>query len=581
MEYSERVIVFAPAGRDAAVARSVLDATGLVTEVCSGLAALLEEVKRGVGAVLLTDEALFEGDVQPLASWLRRQPPWSDLPFIVLTRQGSTAERNPAAERLTGALANVSFLERPFHATTLVSMVRAGLRARRRQYQARDAVLSAQRAEESLRLALEARLRGEAEREQLLATLSSERAELERRVVERTADLAAVNGELRRQIDAKEHAEGLLRQSQKLETMGQLVGGVAHDFNNLLMVILSSLELLQRRLASDAAATRLIESARRGAERGSSLTKRLLAFARRQDLEPERVDLVEAVASLRDLIGRSVGPQIRISVRHEPDVPPVMVDRNQLEMALLNLVVNARDAMNRTGTITITIQREQGTEQDDNAVGPGDYVSLAVADNGVGMDEATLRRAIEPFFSTKGVGKGTGLGLSMVHGMAKQSGGTLTLKSRPGEGTVASIWLPTAGQAPVAAEPARHAVPVSGAASGLVLMVDDDELVAAGTAAMLEDLGYTVIVKHSGQEALEALQQGEEPLLLLTDQAMPTMTGLELAGQVRALKPGLPILIATGFADFEDDDMQGMPKLLKPFRQDQLASEISRLVRRS
>jgi signal transduction histidine kinase len=581
VEYSERVIVFAPAGRDAEVARAVLDATGLATEICSGLAALLDEVKRGVGAVLLTDEALFEGDVQPLASWLRRQPPWSDLPFIVLTRQGSTAERNPAAERLTGALANVSFLERPFHATTLISMVRAALRARRRQYQARDAVLSAQRAEESLRLALEARLRGEAEREQLLAALSSERAELERRVVERTADLAAANGELRRQIDAKEHAEGLLRQSQKLETMGQLVGGVAHDFNNLLMVILSSLELLQRRLAGDAAAARLIESARRGAERGSSLTKRLLAFARRQDLEPERVDLVEAVASLRDLIGRSVGPQIRLSVRHEPGVPAVMVDRNQLEMALLNLVVNARDAMNRTGTITITIQREQGTEQDDNAVGPGDYVSLAVADNGVGMDEATLRRAIEPFFSTKGVGKGTGLGLSMVHGMAKQSGGTLTLKSRPGEGTVASIWLPTAEHAPVAAEPVRHPVPVSGTASGLVLMVDDDELVAAGTAAMLEDLGYTVIVKHSGQEALDALRHGEEPLLLLTDQAMPTMTGLELAGHVRAFRPNLPILVATGFADFEGDDMHGLPKLLKPFRQDQLASEISRLVRRS
>ncbi len=553
----ERVLIFAPAGRDTQVAQSVLEASGTETSACYSLPALLAEIEQGVGAVIVTDEAIAQANVQPLASWLRGQPPWADLPFIVLTRQGGSIERNPAAERLTSALANVSLLERPFHATTLVSVVRSALRARRRQYMARDAL---------------------DERDRLLAELSDERGALEQRVAERTADLAAANIVLQREIEAKNRAENQLRQSQKLETMGQLVGGVAHDFNNLLMVILSSLELLRRRTGNDPLTLRLLDSARRGAERGSVLTKRLLAFARKQDLEPERTDLVELAAGMTDLLHRSVGPQIEIEVRHESEVPAVIVDRIQLEMALLNLVVNARDALAGTGRIAIVIRREPDVGAAEAPLAAGDYVSIGVEDSGPGMDAETLRQAVEPFFSTKGVGQGTGLGLSMVHGMARQSGGAFVLRSQPGQGTTASIWLPSAEHVAIPA-PAVPSAPVQAPArTGTILMVDDDELVAASTAAMLEDLGYAVVTRHSAREALEVLGSGTVPDLLLTDQAMPVMTGVELAAQVRRLRPGLPILLATGYAELSGSDLQGMAKLTKPFSQAELARELNRLL---
>ena len=680
----EHVLVFAPAGRDAQVARRVLEAGGTQTLTCHSLGGLLAEIELGVGAVVLTDEAIAQADVNPLAAWLRAQPPWADLPFIVLTHQGGSVERNPAAERLTSALANVSLLERPFHATTLVSIVRAALRARRRQYMARDALDAAHESEAKLRIAMEAgrlgaweialpdrtllasvqckadfgrgadelfgygdllaslhpddrsrlertlaeplqqridttvayrctwpdgslhaveikgrlrlnargepasmagvsldvteRMQAEAERDRLLAALSAERGALEQRVAARTADLAAANAVLKREVDAKNRAEDQLRQSQKLETMGQLVGGVAHDFNNLLMVILSSLELLRRRAGVDAPTLRLIDSARRGAERGSMLTKRLLAFARKQDLEPERTDLVELAAGMTDLMRRSVGPRIEIQVRQDSDVPDVIVDRIQLEMALLNLVVNARDALAGSGRIAIVIRRERDVEAADAPLAPGDYASISVEDSGPGMDAETLRQAVEPFFSTKGVGQGTGLGLSMVHGMARQSGGAFVLKSRPDQGTTASIWLPSAEHLPRSTQAPTPPPARPGARTGTILMVDDDELVAASTAAMLEDLGYSVVTRHSAKDALEALRSGTMPDLLITDQAMPVTTGVELAAQVRRLCPGLPILLATGYSELLGSDLHGLAKLTKPFSQDELARELNRLL---
>ncbi|HEX2539973.1 MAG TPA: response regulator [Caldimonas sp.] len=681
-ERSERVLVFAPAGRDAQVAQSVLAAWGAKTSACGSVAELLAEITRGAGAVVLTDEAIAESNVTPLTTWLREQPPWADLPFIVLTRQGGSIDRNPAAERLTSALANVSLLERPFHATTLVSLVRSALRARRRQYMARDALDAAHESEAKLRIAMEAgrlgaweialpartlvasaqcradfgrgadepfayadllaslhaedraqmerllddpqriasavvyrctwpdgsvhavemkgrlrldlrgqpaavagvsldvteRLRAEVERDRLLAELSQERGALEQRVAARTADLAAANEILKREVEAKHRAEDQLRQSQKLETMGQLVGGVAHDFNNLLMVILSSLELLRRRSGDDALTLRLLDSARRGAERGSVLTKRLLAFARKQDLEPERIDLVELATGMADLLQRSVGPQIEIEIHPESDVPAVVVDRIQLEMAVLNLVVNARDALAGSGRIALVIRRERDIAAADAPLAPGNYASISVEDSGPGMDAETLRQAVEPFFSTKGVGQGTGLGLSMVHGMARQSGGAFVHRSRPGDGTRASIWLPAAENLGAAA-PTPTAMPVvARARTGTILMVDDDELVAASTAAMLEDLGYAVVTRHSAKDALEVLSNGTVPDLLITDHAMPVMTGVELAALVRRLRPDLPILLATGFAELSGTDLHGLAKLTKPFSQAELARELSRLL---
>jgi PAS domain S-box-containing protein len=680
----ERILVFAPAGRDAQVAQGILESNGATTSLCHSLPGLLADVERGVGVVIVTEEAIGHADIQPLAAWVQAQPPWADLPFIVLTHQGGSSERNPVAQRLTHALANVSFLERPFHATTLVSVARSALRARRRQYMAADALDAARESEGKLRIAIEAghlgawelsladrsllasaeckaifgrrpddpfsygdllasihpddrprmertvadsieqgkdyviahrclwpdgslhfveikgrlrlnrrgepvslagvsldvtdRMQAEAERERLLTELSAERAALEQRVALRTADLATANAVLKREIEAKQRAEEQLRQSQKLETMGQLVGGVAHDFNNLLMVILSSLELLRRRAGDEPATLRLLESARRGAERGSELTKRLLAFARKQDLEPERIDLVELAAGMTDLMRRSVGPQIQIEVRQESGVPAVVVDRIQLEMALLNLVVNARDALAGTGRIAVVIRRENDVGAADAPLPARDYASISVEDTGPGMDAETLRQAVEPFFSTKGVGQGTGLGLSMVHGMARQSGGAFVLKSRPGQGTQASIWLPCAEHAAAVAEPLVLPQTLAGARTGTILMVDDDELVAASTAAMLEDLGYSVVTRHSGRDALEALRSGATPDLLLTDQAMPMMTGVELAAQVRRLRPGLPILLATGFSELSGSDLHGLAKLTKPFSRADLARELSRLL---
>jgi CheY-like chemotaxis protein len=281
---------------------------------------------------------------------------------------------------------------------------------------------------------------------------------------------------------------------------------------------------------------------------------------------------------MTDLMQRSVGPQIEIEVRPESSAPPVIVDRIQLEMALLNLVVNARDALDGSGRIAIVVRREHDIGAAETPLAPGDYASISVEDTGPGMDEETLRHAVEPFFSTKGVGHGTGLGLSMVHGMASQSGGAFVLKSRLGHGTTASIWLPSAEHLTVAPEAAPQLPAPSGARTGTILMVDDDELVAASTAAMLEDLGYAVVTRHSAKDALEALSSGTVPDLLLTDQAMPVMTGVELAAQVRRLRPGLPILLATGFAELSGSDMHGLAKLTKPFSQAELARELNRLL---
>jgi CheY-like chemotaxis protein len=247
-------------------------------------------------------------------------------------------------------------------------------------------------------------------------------------------------------------------------------------------------------------------------------------------------------------------------------------------MALLNLVVNARDALAGTGRIAVVIRREHDVGAADAPLPARDYASISVEDTGPGMDAETLRQAVEPFFSTKGVGQGTGLGLSMVHGMARQSGGAFVLKSRPGEGTQASIWLPCAEHAAAVAEPPPLPQTLAGARTGTILMVDDDELVAASTAAMLEDLGYSVVTRHSGRDALEALRSGAMPDLLLTDQAMPMMTGVELAAQVRRLRPGLPILLATGFSELSGSDLHGLAKLTKPFSRADLARELTRLL---
>ena len=377
-------------------------------------------------------------------------------------------------------------------------------------------------------------------------------------------------------ITERRLAEDALRQSQKLEAMGQLTGGVAHDFNNLLTPIIGGLDLLNRNGIGNDRERRLIDGALQSAERAKTLVQRLLAFARRQPLKPQPVDISALVLDMGNLIASTTGPQIKVVVEARDDLPAAMADANQLEMALLNLSVNARDAMSDGGTLRITVSIETLGPVHEAQLPPGDYIRLSVADTGMGMDEETIARAIEPFFSTKGIGKGTGLGLSMVHGLASQLGGALTLASKPGVGTNIELWLPVSREgmqadelAGIAASPCGH--------EGTVLLVDDESLVRASTAQMLSELGYRVVEAASAAEALRLIEDGEAIDLLITDHLMPGMIGTDLARAIGDLRPALPVLIVSGYADVDGIDPD-LHRLTKPFRLEELVGKIAEVI---
>lgn len=419
-------------------------------------------------------------------------------------------------------------------------------------------------------------------------------AQLEERVRERTAALEesrralqALNEDLELRIDARtrerEQAMAQLFEAQKIDTIGQLTGGVAHDFNNLLMAVMGSLQILSKRLVNDPTAQRLLENALKGAERGAALTQRLLAFARRQELRPEAVDVRDLISGMRDLLSHSLGPSVKVLQNVDPGLARVCVDANQLELALLNLAVNARDAMPGGGMVTIAaVQETVSAGKAPANLADGLYVRLSVSDTGVGMDAETLARASEPFFTTKGVGKGTGLGLSMVHGLAAQSGGLLNIVSEPGKGSRVDLWLPATFDAALDRQ-ARPELPDATTGRSLrVLLVDDDVLVSTGTAAMLEDLGHIVREANSGAEALAALKSDPAVDLVITDQAMPGMTGTELHARLNKLYPDLPVILASGFAEagMRDGTAPDLPRLAKPFSQEELARTIANFVPR-
>jgi PAS domain S-box-containing protein len=373
-----------------------------------------------------------------------------------------------------------------------------------------------------------------------------------------------------------------LAQSQKMEAIGRLTGGIAHDFNNLLMAIQSSLELLRKRVPDDPAIHRLLDNATQGTERGSSLTQRMLAFARRQELAPESVDPQALVNGMTDLLQRSLGPSITLTTDFPPELAPVYTDPNQLESAVLNLAVNASDAMPAGGTIVIAAREETLAANDPGSLKPARYVVLSVKDHGEGMSEETLARAPEPFFTTKGVGKGTGLGLSMVQGLTEQSGGRLVIKSRRHEGTTVEIWLPvSSGTEPGAERPATPAPePADADRKRTVLVVDDDFLVRINTVAMLEDLGHAVFEASSGKEALEILHNQPAIDVVVSDQAMPQMTGTQLATAIREDRPEMPIILATGYAELPPGSAgQDLPRLNKPFSQSELAKTLADTLR--
>ncbi|NPV20113.1 PAS domain S-box protein [Bradyrhizobium aeschynomenes] len=371
-------------------------------------------------------------------------------------------------------------------------------------------------------------------------------------------------------------AEEALRQSQKMEAMGQLTGGVAHDFNNLLTPIVGALDLLQRRGLGSEREQRLISGAMQSAERAKTLVQRLLAFARRQPLQAVSVDVGALVVGMAELVSSTTGPQIEVVVDVASDLPAAKADPNQLEMALLNLAVNARDAMPRGGTLRISAKAASVEPRNDRALRPGDYVWLSVADTGVGMDEATIARAVEPFFSTKGIGKGTGLGLSMVHGLASQLGGALTINSRPGLGTNIELWLPRSDMAPEIRSSSFDARVLVGP-RGHALLVDDEDLVRASTADMLEGLGFSIVEAASAEEALRFVHQGEPIDLLVTDHLMPGMSGVELARLVLAARPDAGVLIISGYAETEGL-APDLARLSKPFKSDELASALAQVL---
>jgi signal transduction histidine kinase len=528
----DTVLVLAPHGRDGTVAADLLARHGIAALICEDLTTLAAKLEPGAGVALVAEEALSGLGIAMLAGWLDQQPPWSDFPFVVLAN-GYKGQRSTRAFETLDLLRNVVLLERPLHAESLTRAVRSALNARRRQYEARD-------------------------------VLARSREELEKLVAERTRE--------------REIALAQLHEAQKLETIGQLTGGVAHDFNNLLTPIMGNLDLLRRRIpADDTRSQRLLESALQATSRAATLVQRLLAFARRQDLQPRAVNVSDLLHGLEDLIARSIGPTISVVVNAPPDLPAARVDPGQLELALLNLAINARDAMPGGGRLTIDVSGDQQTARP-AGLKAGRYIRICVADTGVGMDASTLKRAVEPFFSTKGVGKGTGLGLSMVHGLAAQSGGALKLSSTPSIGTRAELWLPVADEEAAVSEPPRLES-TRAVRPATVLLVDDEELVRAGTAEMLADLGYSVIQANSGVVALAVLRGGDADVdILVTDHLMPGMSGAELVREARSLKPNLPALLVTGYTNLTQRPGTEIPRLTKPFRQAELATRIAELL---
>ncbi|WP_332659908.1 response regulator [Brevundimonas sp.] len=549
-DLSERVLVLAPTGRDAAIAAAILGEAKAPTRICAGLAELLDEMRAGAGMAVLVEEALRDSDLSGLSHWIDGQPSWSDFPFLVLTHRGGSVERNPMAKRLSVTLGNVGFLERPFHPTTLVSAVRTALRGRHRQYEARERIEEIRRAE----------------------------ALLERRVADRTAELEAANRQLAAQIAERERAESALRQAQRLEAVGQLTSGVAHDFNNLLTVVMGNVEQMKKG-ETDPRVIRRLDMMSEASARGARLTAQMLAFSRRQKLEPRAVDLNETVRSMGDMLQSAIGGSVRIEPPQlDPDLWPAMIDPTQIELVILNLAINARDAMAVGESLLIRTENVTTGEPKRPEEPPaGDHVVVSVTDTGSGMTAEVLARVFEPFFTTKEVGKGSGLGLSQVFGLAKQSGGGVSIDTEVGRGTTIRVFLPRAGSAPRREDAASHELLTASEAGLVVLVVDDDDAVREVTAGFLTDLGYEVVEAGSGGAALDQLDRHPRIDAMLLDFAMPGMNGADLARELRMRCPTAPILFATGYVDAEalTDVSEGLI-VHKPFTQAELARKLSR-----
>ena len=371
-------------------------------------------------------------------------------------------------------------------------------------------------------------------------------------------------------------AQARIHEMAKLETLGQLTGGVAHDFNNLLTPIVGALDALHRKYAGDARARRLITGALEASERAATLVQRLLSFARRQHLEARPINIGDLILGVEDLVQRSIGSHVEVAVTIEDRLPPAKIDPNQLELAVLNLAVNASDAMSGGGKLRIDVSHRELAAGQISGLAAGAYIRLAVTDTGTGMDDATIQRAIEPFYTTKGPGKGTGLGLSMVHGLAAQSGGALRLMSNPGKGTTAEIWLPVhEGEAHPLSISQPEVLPQP--RGTVILLVDDEEVVRRATADMLREIGHEVVEATSATVALKLIEDRPDIEVIMTDYLMPGLRGSELIDKAREIRPDLKAVLITGYARIAADQ-PGVARLSKPFRVSDLAREVAKIL---
>ncbi|MDU8419921.1 response regulator [Pseudomonas syringae] len=665
---SERAIILAPRGRDSQIAMRILDEAGYPATVACDVPELVRELGAGAGLAIIADEALRNTDMTPLLELLGRQPPWSDLPIVLLTHG---PDHNPSA-RMGNLLGNVTFLERPFHPVTLVSLVMTAVRGRRRQYEARARMEDLHESEGRLQNALKAgrlgswvleaeylkltcsditkshygrdeqntfgyddwlaavyfedqprmqsalqrsldtgvdliieyrniwpdgslnwvdvRARATRGKNGLVGSLAGVTSDItERKQAE--SQLRRLNETLEQQVEERtsqlRHKEEILRQSQKMEAVGQLTGGIAHDFNNMLTGIIGSLELIRRRLARGRVEdlNGLIDLGVTSANRAAALTHRLLAFSRRQSLDSKPVEMNHLVNAMDELLQRSVNESIHLQLRLAHDLWTAEADPNQLESALLNLVLNARDAMPDGGTLVVETFNQQLDRSFTNAhenLLPGDYVVLSVSDNGCGMPETVISRAFDPFFTTKPIGQGTGLGLSMIYGFSKQSHGHVLIKSEVGVGTTVQLFLPRFQGLADEAEQSFQSNAVYAENGETVLIVEDDPAVRALVSEVLGELGYTFIEAGEAADAVPILESGRRIDLLISDVGLPGMNGRQLADIARQLRPELKVLFITGYAEhaavrggFLDT---GMQLITKPFAFDHLTSKVREMI---
>jgi PAS domain S-box-containing protein len=660
-QLSERGLILAPLGRDAQVAASMLTEAKMRSVVSPSLVELVEGLRDGAGFAVVTEEALRTADLHPLAAWIGAQPEWSDFPFIILTLRGGI-ERNPTAIRLLQTLGNVTFLERPFHPTTLVSLAQSAIRGRRRQYDARARLEALAHLNETLEARVDAAI---AEHKvladivestdalvqvvdpgfRILALNRASAADFERRhgVRPRVGDslvallrhkpdeqaslkalwsraLAGaeftevarvgypkaghrfhemkfnslydrdgrrigayqfINDVTDRHEDQERLAstEGALRQAQKMEAVGQLTGGVAHDFNNLLMVFSSGMFLLDQPIDADRR-RRVVEGMRQAVDHGTALTRQLLAFSRRRPLAQKTVDLRDQLLGMQELLQRSLRGDVEVEMSFGDDLLPVDLDPGELELAVLNICVNARDAMPDGGTIRIAA----GNARSPVLPGSADMLALSIEDTGVGMPKEIVARVFEPFFTTKEVGKGSGLGLAQVYGFVNQSNGQVAIDSRVGKGTTVTLTFPRSEHpveerttaAAIAAKPAPRRAETRPGSRGEVMVVEDDLTVADLTTEMLKVAGYAVFHVKSAADALEALAGGRSIDVVFSDVMMPGgMNGVELAREIRRRWPDLPVVLTTGYIEVARTAMsEGLEVLVKPYPLEALSATL-------